>query len=61
LSGACFGRLLALRGGLVGCLLRPACASVVLAAVLNLSRSKADLVAENTLLSQQLAISQRQV
>jgi hypothetical protein len=41
-------------------LLRPAHTSVVLAAVVDLSRSKADLIAENALLRQQLAILKRQ-
>jgi hypothetical protein len=55
------GWVSALLNGLVRCLLQPARPSIVFAAVLDLSRSKADLVAENALLRQQLAILQRQV
>ena len=45
--------------GLVRRLLQEAPESAVLAAVLDLSRSKADLVAENALLRQQLSVLHR--
>jgi hypothetical protein len=51
---------MALLNSIVRWLLQPAHTSVVLTAVVDLSRSKADLIAENALLRQQLAILQRQ-
>src|SRR6266542_2496352 len=50
----------ALLTGLVRRLLQPAHESVVLASVTDLSRSQAELVAENVLLRQPLAILKRQ-
>ena len=46
--------------GIVKVLLRPASASVLVTAVLDMSRSKADLIAENALLRHQLALLKRQ-
>jgi hypothetical protein len=56
------GWVVMLLNGLVRCLLQPARESVVLASVTDLSRSKADLIAdaERALLRQQLAILNRQ-
>ncbi len=54
------GRTVALLGRIVPRLFQPASASGALAAVLDLSRSKAELVTENALLRQQLAVLQRQ-
>ncbi len=45
---------------IVRALLRPASASILVTAVLDLSRSKADLIAENALLRHQLALLKRQ-
>ena len=50
---SCF---LALFNTIFRCFLKPARTSVVLAAVIDLSRSKADLITENALLCQQLLI-----
>ncbi len=55
------GRLLALLDGLIGRLLKPARVSVALTAASDLSCSKADLIAVNALLRQQLAILRCQV
>src|SRR5690348_5758951 len=46
-------RFLARLNSIVSCLLQPTHRSVVVAAVVDLSRSKADLIAENALLRQQ--------
>ena len=54
------GRIITLLNEIVRCLLQPASMSVVLAFVADLSRSKADLIAENALLRQQLTILKRQ-
>lgn len=54
------GWVMAILNGLVRHLLQPARESVVLASVTNLSRSKTELIAENALLRQQLAILKRQ-
>ena len=54
------GRIITLLNEIVRRLLQPASRSVVLASVADLSRSKADLIAENALLRQQLAILKRQ-
>ena len=54
------GWIITLLNEIVRRLLQPASMSVVLASVADLSRSKADLIAENALLRQQLAILQRQ-
>ena len=54
------GQVMAVLNGLVKCLLQPARSSILLTSVTDLSRSKADLIAENALLRQQLAILNRQ-
>jgi putative transposase len=54
------GWVIALLNGLIKRLLQPARGSVVLASVTDLSRSKANLITENALLRQQLAIFNRQ-
>jgi hypothetical protein len=54
------GWVMALLYGLVNRLLQPARGSVVLASLTDQSRSKVDLIAENALLRQQLAILKRQ-
>jgi hypothetical protein len=51
----------ALLNGIIKRQLQPACGSVLLTAILHLSRSKADLVAENALLRQQITTLQRRV
>jgi hypothetical protein len=51
----------ALLNGTIKRQLQPACGSLLLTAILDLSRSKADLVAGNALLRQQLAVRRRQV
>jgi putative transposase len=54
------GWIMAIPQCLLRRLLQPARSSVALASVTDLSRSKADLIAENTLLRQQLALLKRQ-
>ena len=54
------GRIITLLNEIVRRLLQPASRSGVLASVADLSRSKADLFAENALLRQKLAILKRQ-
>ena len=55
------GWIIALLNEIVRRLLQPASRSVMLALAADLSRSKADLIAENALLRQQLAILKRQI